>query len=80
MVSMQNVLQIPRMNPLVSQIMEGILEIMHAFYSRCNAIYADKLTDPLEIDRLIDNLRIDTLEKLRAYETQIIDAETSSPL
>ncbi len=80
LVSMQNVLQIPRMNPAVSQIMQGILEIMNAFYSSCNAIYADKLIDPLEIDGLIDNLRFDTLERLRMYEAQIIEAETSSPL
>ncbi len=39
---MQNVLEIPRMSPALSQIMEGIMEIMHAFYSICNAIYADK--------------------------------------
>lgn len=78
--SMQNVLQIPHMSPALSQIMEGVMEVMHAFYSSCNAIYADKHIDPLEIDGLIGNLRLDTLERLRTYEAQIIEAETSSPL
>jgi hypothetical protein len=77
---MQNVLEIPRMSPALSQIMEGIMEIMHAFYSSCNAIYADKYADPLEMEGLIDTLRLDTLERLRTYESQIVEAETSSPL
>ncbi len=50
MVSMQNLLQAPRMSPFLSRIMESVMGIMHAFYSHCNALYEDELTDLLQLE------------------------------
>lgn len=50
LVSMQNVLQIPKIHPRLSQILEGIMGIMHTFYSNCNQVYSDNIVDPLEIE------------------------------
>lgn len=50
LVSMQNVLQIPKIHPRLSQILEGIMGIMHTFYSKCNQVYSDNIVDPLEIE------------------------------
>jgi hypothetical protein len=49
MTSMQNVLQIPKIDPVLSGILEGIMGVMHTFYTNCNQVYRDSMADPLEV-------------------------------
>lgn len=78
--SMQNVLQIQNLHKTFSEILEGIMGVMHTFYANCNQVYRDSITDPLEIESIIDTFRSDALERLEVYERQILDLETSSSL
>jgi hypothetical protein len=50
MTSMQNVLQIPKIDPVLSGILEGIMGVMHTFYTNCNQVYRDSMADPLEVE------------------------------
>ncbi len=78
--SMQNVLQIQNLHKTFSEILEGIMGVMHTFYANCNQVYRDSITDPLEIESIIDTFRSDALEHLEVYERQILDLEISSSL
>ncbi|MCB9806969.1 hypothetical protein H6768_03685 [Candidatus Peribacteria bacterium] len=74
--SMQNVLQIPKIDPILSGILEGIMGVMYTFYVNCNQVYRDDTVDPLEIESIIETFRSVALEHLETYQSQIMDIET----
>lgn len=76
--SMQNVLKIPKIDPKLSRILEGIMGVMHTFYANCNQAYSDPTVDPLEIESIIETFRSVALEHLQTYQSQMMEIETSS--